>query len=517
MIRKLWKHQEECVRRFTTNGMDHFALFLDVGTGKSATLITMLRHIYTKNLCLCPTLILCPKVVCENWKREILEFSNIKQQHICILDGSRNERKAVLTEDFQKQRQYKIYITNYEALNDKSLNDLLKKLFTTSLTSCLVLDESHRCKDIKAMRTKICIEFGEVATYRFILSGSPILNNYMDIFSQFWILDRGKTFGRNFWSFRAKYFFDKNAGMPKQKYFPNWKPLPEAKVAIEKAISAHGMSVQKKDCLDLPPLVKTQRFVEMEGNQKKAYDSMLKDLIAFIVGDDGKNRAAVAELAITKALRLQQIVTGFVNVEGVNGEREPMRFKNNYRKDTLEELLEEITPNHKVLVWAVFHENYKDVREVCESLNIKYVELHGGISDKEKSIQEFNHNPDCRVLIGHPGSGGIGVNLIAASYSIYYSRSFSLEYDLQSEARNYRGGSEVHEKITRIDLVTKDTIDEKIFEALRQKKKVSFEVLKGWVLDGTRYDRQESTNGMGSAAGDESGYSEGACGSVQDV
>ena len=64
------------------------------------------------------------------------------------------------------------------------------------------------------------------------------------------------------------------------------------------------------------------------------------------------------------------------------------------------------------------------------------------------------------------------MNLTAASYSIHYTRSFSLVDDLQCEARNYRGGSERHESITRIDIVTPDTIDEEIITALREKKTV---------------------------------------------
>ena len=94
------------------------------------------------------------------------------------------------------------------------------------------------------------------------------------------------------------------------------------------------------------------------------------------------------------------------------------------------------------------------------------------------AVERLNNDPSCRVLIGHTGSGGIGINLIAASYSIFYSRSFSLEYDIQAEARNYRGGSEKHTKVTRIDLVTPNTIDEEVVKALASKKKIGYQVLK---------------------------------------
>jgi hypothetical protein len=96
-------------------------------------------------------------------------------------------------------------------------------------------------------------------------------------------------------------------------------------------------------------------------------------------------------------------------------------------------------------------------------------------------VELYNNDPSCRVCIGHPGSGGIGINLVnklsTQSYSIFYSRNFSLEYDIQAEARNYRGGSEHYEKITRIDLVATGTIDEQIMACLRDKKVISAQIL----------------------------------------
>ena len=71
------------------------------------------------------------------------------------------------------------------------------------------------------------------------------------------------------------------------------------------------------------------------------------------------------------------------------------------------------------------------------------------------------------------------MNLIEAPNAIYYSRDFSLEKDIQSEARNYRGGSEIHEKVTRYDLVAKSTIDMDVLKALRAKKDVLEYLLQG--------------------------------------
>jgi len=71
----------------------------------------------------------------------------------------------------------------------------------------------------------------------------------------------------------------------------------------------------------------------------------------------------------------------------------------------------------------VFKENYKQIAEVCSSLAITYTEIHGEIkqSDRERNMEDFRKNPDVGVMIANQGAGGVGVNLIEASYAIYYS------------------------------------------------------------------------------------------------
>jgi SWI/SNF-related matrix-associated actin-dependent regulator 1 of chromatin subfamily A len=98
-------------------------------------------------------------------------------------------------------------------------------------------------------------------------------------------------------------------------------------------------------------------------------------------------------------------------------------------------------------------------------------------SEKQVSIDKFQEDPEYKVIIANQASGGTGLNLTAASYMVYFSKSFSLAHDLQSEARNYRNGSQIHESITRIDLIAKDTIDELITEALNKKVEIAETIL----------------------------------------
>jgi len=206
---------------------------------------------------------------------------------------------------------------------------------------------------------------------------------------------------------------------------------------------------------------------------------MKENFITFIenavkTGEEtGKPQAVVANLAMTKGLRLQQILTGFVKTDL----GDIISIKNNPRIVALKELLADICITNKVIVWACFRENYRQIREVCESLNLGYAELHGGIKDKDAMIDYFRTNDECKVMIANQASAGLGVNLIEATHAIYYSKNFNLEQDVQSEARNHRRGSEIHDKITRIDLVAPGTLDELVTEALKAKQNISERIL----------------------------------------
>ena len=468
---KPWDHQLTAIKR-AIDEPKGFGFFFEVGAGKTMTCINTLRHQYIKHNRLLRTLVVGPPIVLENWRRELLAHSYIQESNIFVLQGPQAKRIKQLS---LLGMDGNIVITNYEALC--RMPDLVNELLKWGPEAC-AWDESHRCKSQTSKQTKAAIKLSDKAMYNYLLTGTPVLNSMLDIFTQFRMLDGGETLGKKFWDFRGRYFRDLNAGLARDKYFPNWVPKKEKVAEVNELVRSKSMHIAKADCLDLPPLVKKTVSVEMSPEQVKAYASMKKDMIAFLA-----DSAVVAELAITKALRLQQIVTGFVTGEDDEGENKNIKFKKNPRKDALRDLLEDLVPKHKVIVWAVFKENYNDIREMCEKLKVEYVEVHGEISQSDKlaAVDNFNDNDSCRVLIGHPGSGGIGINLVSSDVSIFYSRNFSLEYDIQAEARNYRGGSERHKKVTRIDLVTPGTIDEQVLEALASKKKIGYQVIREFI------------------------------------
>lgn len=466
-----WDHQLEAVIR--ADPLRCFGLFFEMGTGKTGTAVNIMRQKCMKNGRLLKTLVLCPPVVKENWRREILMHSNIKKDKITVLEKSGAHRqKAFRAGAFFQGDEFipepHIFVTNYEALGMKDLFKLIKKWGP----EFIIADEAHYIKTPRAKRTLAAIELADDALYRLALTGTPILNKPMDIWALYRFLDRGDTFDRNFYAFRAKWFIDKNEAFKgKSNYFPKWEPIDGLEEEFNKLIYQKAMRVEKSECLDLPPLVKKVIEVEMDKEQAKAYNEMHNSYVAYLNGE-----ACVANIALTKGLRLQQLVSGIFKTE----DGEIRKFKKNPRLDALAEALEEVGHDHKVIVWTIFRDSYDDIGAICDRLGLGYVTLYGGMTDKtrQEAIDGFQKDPKVRVIIANQAAGGTGVNLTAASYSFYYSRSFNLGHDLQSEARNHRGGSEIHEKITRVDFVCPGTIDQTVLDALALKENLANNILR---------------------------------------
>jgi len=471
-VKPLWNHQVHAVA--VAMRMRDLGLFMEMGVGKSRTMIEILRRKYAEAGKLRKTLIFAPVIVCENWKKEFKMYSKVNQSDILVLTASGKKRVQEFVNGVGTTLSTsKIVVTNYEATQ---MEDLYKLIMMWQ-PEILVCDESQRLKNHESKRAKAVMHLADISQHNYLLTGTPILNSAMDVFMQFRVLDRGETFGKNFYSFRNQYFQDANAGFKsKQNYFPKWEERVDTYSELQERIQKKAIRVLKKDCLDLPPLVRTQLPVTLSKEQAKAYREMYSDYITWIDSKSSEPKAIVAQLAITKALRLQQIVSGFVNDENGTAHRLPCP-----RLDVLEDLLTSIDASAKIIIWATFKENYKQIAEVCERVGREYRELHGDISHKDREIgmNEFRTDPKVTVMIANQGAGGVGVNLVEASYSIYYSKGFKLEDDLQSSARNYRGGSEMHTKITRIDLVCTGTIDEMINEALERKEDIGKNIL-GW-------------------------------------
>lgn len=467
-----WSHQVAAVEMAKSG--NEIMLNHDVGVGKTASAVNIMRWYYAINHQKLATLVIAPIVTRDNWLQTVLEWSKLKREDVLLLRGSGNDKAAQVKALMGRPV---IIVTNLESI----LNENLFSALLLYRPQVCVLDESHQCKSYQSKRAKQLAKIFMNARYRILLSGTPILNQVTDIFMQFKLLDGGATFGNNYFLFRAKYMYDANAAFKARTnhYFPDWRPRLDMFDELSEKISRKCHRAIKSECLDLPPYRVLDVYVEMSATQKKHYMEMKRDFITY-VESSREERAVLAQLAITKSLRLQQIVSGFLKTD----DGHEVDIAGNPRLAELENLLGQITIGHKVIVWALFKRNHVHIAKLCSDMGLEYVQLNGDQSADEKAeaVRRFQTDASVRVMIANQQAGGTGVNLQAASYSIYYSRSFNLAHDLQSEARCYRGGSEIHEKITRINLICPDTIDQVISEALSRKEDISKKILDAEIL-----------------------------------
>lgn len=487
-IRELWFHQQQAVEKQRQLPQQDpqassFALLWDVGVGKSGAAIGIWRSKCNAEQRFLRTIVFTPPVVINKWKKEFLLFSKVPAEKIILLDGPGSRRFKLMANLMKEdQRSRAIVVTNFES----TLMPEVFKMMRLWQPEALIIDESQEVKNYKAKRSKKVEELanaGPVIPFKQILSGSPMLNKGAeDLFHQYLILDGGMTLGRNFFVFQARFFRDRNAGMPKFKYFPKWELMTlekdgfDAASAISKLLERNTSVAKKKDCLTLPPLVEETILLPMTELQARLYREMQRDFVTYI-----EDKACVATLAMVKALRLLQISSGYIQTN----EDVAIELEYTPKMQALEDLLAQITPHSKVLIWATWKANYAQIRRVLERLNIKYVEIHGDISatQKQAAMESLNTDPEVRAMLGHPGAGGVGIDLIEASYSITYSRTFSLKHKIQKDGRNYRGGSDVHARITHIDLVCENTIDELVTKSLQSGIEFSTNLLRDLSLE----------------------------------
>ena len=235
--------------------------------------------------------------------------------------------------------------------------------------------------------------------------------------------------------------------------------------------------VKKEDCLDLPDKVYIKRSVELTDEQKSVYSSLKTFALAML--EEG---SVTTDTILTQLLRLQQVCSGHVKMDdGV------MKTFNSSKLPELMSVLEET--DDKVIIWANFTHDIKTIRNaIAEKYGEESVATYYGEteSDDRQDIVNSFQDPESRLtyFVGQPRTGGYGLTLTQAKTVIYYSNNFDLEIRLQSEDRAHRIGQT--SKVTYIDIVADDTVDERILKALRNKINIASQVLaedfRNWII-----------------------------------
>lgn len=468
-----WQDVEEGLRPFAhqevmasvATMLDGAAFLCDMGTGKTRAALESIAWLMREGA-VRQSLVIAPRSVMRTWEKQCRRWT--PELIPVVLDGKVEERRRILSQPLAGR----VYVINYDVVT--MIKDTLNEQFDRTMWH-LTADEMHKIKNPQAQWSKAMMEIAGHARWRLGQTGTPILNGAHDIWSQWYMVDLGVTFGSNYVQFRREWFDE-------DKYdFDKLTPKDGTLEGIGQRLRRRGLRYKKSECLDLPDKVYERVDLEMTPKQKAAYVQMEDTLVAELTqqaapadGDDDVEgeRYATAATQLVAILRLTQITSGFVNDE--NGQL--FRFQPNPKLDALETIVREQITEQQIIVWAHYRE---DIRAITERLqDLRPVVIQGGQTTtvREQAEDDFQSGR-ARLLVGNPASGGLGLNLQAASLAIYYSQNYSLDERQQSEDRCHRAGSEIHSKVTYIDLIVTGTIDEVIVQALLAKKSVAAAVV----------------------------------------
>ena len=449
---------------------EYYALFMEMGTGKTKVAIDTMAVLYEAGK-INAALIVAPKGVYDNWfKNEIpAHLPDRIERTLLRWTPAKTKRMEIDLKDFivGDLNGIKIFVMNIEAFSTSRGTDAATAFLYQNPNNLVVVDESTTIKNRKAARTKNIVKLQEYSKYRRILTGSPITKSPMDLFSQCDFL-KNKALGFNsYFAFQARYanIQQRTMGHRSFQQIVGYRRLDE----LSEKLDTFSDRVLKQDCLDLPEKVYVRREIEFTPEQKKLYTQMKKLALAKLESGELATTASV----LTQIMRLQQICCGFIQPD----EGEIETIPSNRLKELLE-LSDEV--QGKAIIWATYTH---DILRIEEELKLRFgpdsvATYYGGTpqDQRQEIVTRFQDKADpLRFFVGQPRTGGYGITLTAANTVIYFSNSYDLEIRLQSEDRAHRIGQT--NKETYIDMVSPDTIDEKILQALRSKIDIAGQVL----------------------------------------
>jgi SNF2 family DNA or RNA helicase len=454
---------------------ENFAYFMEMGTGKSKVLLDNAAILYDKGL-INGLLIIAPKGVYKNWyDSEIpthLPDHIDKQMVLWKTSDKSKKQKDILNTLFKTGTDLHVLIMNVEAFSSGDGAAFAYK-FLSCHKAMIAIDEATTIKTPTSKRTKNIIGLRDHANYRRILTGSPVTKSPLDLFSQCEFLDPWLLGHQSYYTFKARYAVTKKIEVQGRRIeiVVGYRNLGE----LSDKIKVFSKRILKEDCLDLPAKSYVKHYVELTPEQKKVYQQMKKEAIAFL---DGKMQSSAT--VMTQLMRLHQITCGhFTADDGVIKDLPCSRLSE------LMSILENI--EGKTIIWSHYtHDVKRIIAEIKKVYGDESVVDYFGETDtdaRSKNIKKFQNDDKCRFFVGTTHTGGYGITLTAGSNMIYFSNGYDLEKRQQSEARIDRIGQT--RKMTYIDIMAQDTVDERIVKALRSKvniaNKIMDEDFKEWI------------------------------------
>lgn len=465
------------------------AMLMEMGCGKTLTEVAIAgKRFLNGEITKC--LIAAPVTVLGVWKDEFEGMSTVPTK-INIVRGTPKQKREAMDISNLEDGVLNILIISYDAISPRkkkviidgkdsytftggSYDELISWIGDDGDKTLMVLDESQRIKNRASNRAMSIHNIGDKCRYKNILSGTPITQSPLDVFSQYRFLNPD-VFGIDFYSFRGKYAI---MGGFKNKEIVGYKNLDELQ---EKAHSI-GYRVSKEDALDLPET--TDMYVYCTLNKsKKIYNKIMDGCIKELMDTDDKSNNK-SFIAITKLLRLSQITGGFLpdayelsddgSVVEIDHKKnktsKPIKIGDE-KLNTLKGIIEDYPINKKLVIFCKFIPEINAIKEIAKELKRTVETITGETKNRDGIINNFQNNENPNIIIIQIQTGGLGITLTRADTVIFYSYDYSFANYEQAKARIHRIGQK--NNCTYIHLVTENTIDQSIIGALKSKKSVA--------------------------------------------
>jgi len=461
---KSYQYQDDTVNRFKDK--EYGGLFLEPGLGKSRITIKICEAKPEINT----VFVFVPKSMISTWtsieipKHSVLPFATLPWFH--------NEPSKAYIREFERvvKEERRLYVVlNHDAVLtirfDPIFNAIIKK---RGPGYAIVIDESTVIKSPKAKMTKKFIKLGKSAKLRLILSGTPVTNSPLDIYTQAEFLAPQLLGSSNFYAFKTRFAVLKRLTMGNRSFdqIVGYRDLEELRARINK----FAVIMKLADAIELPDRVFKEVAVDLTQEQYLAYSELHAQAVTWIK----KQHEITTVNALSLLNRLQQIVAGQMKMpDGTYIEIESRRV------NALLEQVEESAPK-KIIVWTHFKQTAATITKALAG-NIVAVKSELSPSERHKAIERWRTGKE-QVLLLNPLSAAHGLTLNEASVQVWFDRTYSIETRLQALARNYRLGQASRTLV--IDLITPGTIEEKVLKRLNEMKLTSEQVIsKADILD----------------------------------
>lgn len=415
--------------------LEYAAVFHEQGLGKTKIGVD-LALTWLKADVVDAVLVITKRGLVDNWRSEVAQHSFLVPR---ILGRNRRANFHALNSPAR------FYITHYEVLKSERKR---MALFLKTRRVGAMLDEAHKIKNPNSDVTRTLVELAPGFTRRVIMTGTPVANRPYDLWAQVYFLDHGASLGQDFASFKgALDLTNKLARNPKNAaHFQNALGSVFDKIrrfTVRETKESAEIRLPSKD-------IKSVR-VDLEPRQAEIYQRFREECAAIVV-KEGRPILDDADAILKRLVRLVQVASNPRLVdESYRGV--PAKFP------LLENILYEAADaGEKAIVWSSFTANVDWMAKQVAQFGA--VRVHGKMTydERNRAIESFKRDEDCKVLIATPASAKEGLTLTVANHAIFYDRSFSLDDYLQAQDRIHRISQNRPCFVT--NLIAKDTIDE---------------------------------------------------------